>query len=86
MKFRINWLSSCVSELTNSIPGFGNLNDSEKEKLIIQKFLLSDVKLSSVGMLPENVTTLHLVHLPGPYVLQVNKIDNINCQGYTFRV
>ncbi|KAI3844816.1 hypothetical protein MKX03_004537 [Papaver bracteatum] len=71
MKFRINWLCSCVSELSNSVPDFGDLNDSEKEKLIIQRFLLSDMKLSCAGVLPENATSLHLV----------NKIDNITCHS-----
>ncbi|MCL7021819.1 hypothetical protein MKW94_009114 [Papaver nudicaule] len=71
------WLNSCVSELNNSIPGFGNLSVADKGEYIIQKFLFSDIKFSGGGaVLPENVNTLPEVELPGPFVLQVNDISN----------
>ncbi|MCL7051060.1 hypothetical protein MKW94_012189 [Papaver nudicaule] len=37
----------------------------------------SDMKLSCIGVLPENVHTLPLADFPGPFVLQVNEIANI---------
>ncbi|KAL6219629.1 hypothetical protein ACLB2K_007388 [Fragaria x ananassa] len=36
------------------------------------------MNLSGGGVLPQNVASLHLVDLPGPYVLQVDEIVNIS--------
>ncbi|KAI3886720.1 hypothetical protein MKX03_006863 [Papaver bracteatum] len=83
LKLTAKWLSSCISELKNSNPGFDELTVAEKGNLIIDKFLSSDLKLScggvDVGALPENVTTLH--HLPGRFILQVNEIKNVSCES-----
>ncbi|KAI3929631.1 hypothetical protein MKX01_025799 [Papaver californicum] len=79
LKLRVEWLHSCVSELNNSIPGFGNFNVAEKGRLVFEQFLFSDMNFSGGGVLPENVHTLHLVDLPGPFVLQVDEIVNISC-------
>ncbi|RZC60583.1 hypothetical protein C5167_022350 [Papaver somniferum] len=79
LKLRTEWLHSCASELNNSIPGYANLNVAEKGRLIFEQFLFSDMNLSGGGLLPENVHTLHLVDLPGPFVLQVDEIVNISC-------
>ncbi|KAL6223364.1 hypothetical protein ACLB2K_006751 [Fragaria x ananassa] len=61
-----------------SVPGFRNLDAAAKAKLCFEQFLVSDMNLSGGGVLPQNVASLHLVDLPGPYVLQVDEIVNIS--------
>ncbi|KAI3915168.1 hypothetical protein MKW98_011513 [Papaver atlanticum] len=82
LKLRKQWLNSCLEELNNSMPGFCNLNVPDKGKHIMQKFLFSNMNTScgggGGGVLPENIQTLHKVNLPGPFVLQVDEIVNLN--------
>lgn len=65
------WFDACVLELERSMPGFANLDVGAKAKLVFERFLVSDMNYSGGGGLPENVHSLHLVDLSGPYVLQV---------------
>ncbi|XP_026438297.1 uncharacterized protein LOC113336835 [Papaver somniferum] len=77
----IKWLQPCLAELNNSIPGFGNFSDADKGKLIINRFLLSDMKLScggGHGMLPKDIDTQHDIVLRDALVLQVNEIVDIS--------
>ena len=71
MGLKREWLGSCVRGLEQALPGFGGLGVDSKAKLCFEKFLVSDMNRSGVGVLPENVDRLHLVDLPGPFVLQV---------------
>ncbi|KAI3835360.1 hypothetical protein MKW98_020476 [Papaver atlanticum] len=77
-KLKQEWLGSCIAELSNSNPGFDNFDLAEKEKLIFERFLLSDMKFSCSGVLPENTHTSDLAHHPDPLVLQVNQMGHIN--------
>ncbi|KAE8710616.1 putative Glucose 1-dehydrogenase [Hibiscus syriacus] len=79
LKLRREWLDSCVQGLESSVPRFLNLDISEKAKLCFQQFLLSDMNYSGGGILPENVDSMRLVDLKGPFVLQVDEIVNISC-------
>ncbi|XP_060670661.1 recQ-mediated genome instability protein 1 [Ziziphus jujuba] len=72
------WFDACVLELERSMPGFANLDVGAKAKLVFERFLVSDMNYSGGGGLPENVHSLHLVDLSGPYVLQVDEIVNIS--------
>lgn len=65
------WLDGCVRGLERSMPDFSSLDVDAKAKLVFEQFLVSDMNYSGGGGLPENVDALHLVDLPGPYVLQV---------------
>lgn len=65
------WLDACLGSLERSFPGFVNSDVVGKAKLCFEQFLLSDMNICGAGSLPENVDRLHLVNLPGPYVLQV---------------
>ncbi|XP_047324909.1 recQ-mediated genome instability protein 1 [Impatiens glandulifera] len=78
LRLRRQWLDSCVQGLENSVPGFGRLDVTAKAKLCFQQFLFSDMKFSGSGILPENVGSMHLVDLEGPFVLQVDEIVNIS--------
>ncbi|XP_022730062.1 recQ-mediated genome instability protein 1 [Durio zibethinus] len=79
LKLRREWLDSCVQGLESSVPRFSTLDVSEKAKLCFQQFLISDMNYSGGGVLPENVDSMHLVDLKGPFVLQVDEIVNISC-------
>lgn len=73
------WLDACVRGLERSVPDFASLDVAVKAKLVFEQFLVSDMNYSGGGGLPENVDSLHLVDLPGPYVLQVVlKFSNFN--------
>ncbi|XP_023515609.1 recQ-mediated genome instability protein 1 [Cucurbita pepo subsp. pepo] len=73
------WLDACIRAHHGSVPGFLSLNPAEKGKLCFEQFLVSDMNYAGAGVLPENVDSMHLVDLPGPYVLQVDEIVNISC-------
>ncbi|KAI3956333.1 hypothetical protein MKW92_034018, partial [Papaver armeniacum] len=76
----IKWLEQCLTYLNDSIPGFGNFSDSEKGKRIINRFLLSDMKLScggGDGMLPKDIDGQHGIILHSAFLLQVNEIEDI---------
>ncbi|KAI3849541.1 hypothetical protein MKX03_010897 [Papaver bracteatum] len=73
-KLKIDWLNRCISELNISTPGFGNLSVADRGDHIYQKFLDSDIKSSSDGVLPDNISTLCENDLPGPFILQVDNI------------
>ncbi|KAI3948565.1 hypothetical protein MKW92_035249 [Papaver armeniacum] len=77
-KLKQEWLDSCIAELNISNPGFDNFDLAEKEKLIFERFLLSDMRFSCGGVLPENLHTFDLAHLPGPLVLQVNEMVDMS--------
>ncbi|KAF5206551.1 Recq-mediated genome instability protein [Thalictrum thalictroides] len=78
LNVRREWLDSCIPLLNNSVPGFSNLTVAGKSQLCFGQFLFSDMNFSAAGgQLPHNVHALHLVHLPGPFVLQVDEIINI---------
>ncbi|XWS47782.1 hypothetical protein CRYUN_Cryun13aG0014700 [Craigia yunnanensis] len=79
LKLRREWLDSCVQGLESSVPRFSTLDVSAKAKLCFQQFLFSDMNYSGGGILPENVDSMHLVDLKGPFVLQVDEIVNISC-------
>ncbi|KAI3855045.1 hypothetical protein MKX03_018439 [Papaver bracteatum] len=70
-KLKQEWLDSCIAELNISNPGFDNFDLAEKEKLIFERFLFSDMEFSCSGVLPENTHTFDLAHHPDPLVLQV---------------
>ncbi|XP_021286088.1 recQ-mediated genome instability protein 1 isoform X2 [Herrania umbratica] len=70
LKLRTEWLDSCVQGLQSSVPRFSTLDVSAKAKLCFQQFLFSDMNYSGGGILPENVDSMHLVDLKGPFVLQ----------------
>lgn len=71
LRLKREWSDACVYELERSDPGFASLDVGVKAKLVFQRFLVSDMNYSGGGGLPENVHSLHLVDLPGPFVLQV---------------
>ncbi|XP_068665357.1 recQ-mediated genome instability protein 1 [Aristolochia californica] len=75
---RREWLDACISFLSNSRPGFANLDVSGKAKLCFAHFLCSDMNFSGGGVLPVGVHTMHCVELTGPFVLQVDEIVNIS--------
>ncbi|KAE8694536.1 putative Glucose 1-dehydrogenase [Hibiscus syriacus] len=79
LKLRREWLDSCIQGLESSVPRFSALDVSAKAKLCFQQFLLSDMNCSGGGILPENVDSMHLADLKGPFVLQVDEIVNISC-------
>ncbi|KAJ0110437.1 hypothetical protein Patl1_01261 [Pistacia atlantica] len=79
LRLKRDWLYSCVQGLKSSVSGFSNLDVSAKAKLCFQQFLFSDMNYCGAGVLPNNVDSLHLVDLKGPFVLQVDEIVNISC-------
>ncbi|KAL4036417.1 hypothetical protein IC575_005157 [Cucumis melo] len=79
LSLKREWLGACIRSLQESVPGFFSLNHSAKGKLCFEQFLVSDMNYAGAGVLPENVDSMHLVDLPGPYVLQVDEIVNISC-------
>ncbi|GLT61868.1 hypothetical protein SLA2020_345430 [Shorea laevis] len=79
LKLRGEWLESCLQGLQSAVPGFSSLDNLEKAKLCFKQFLFSDMNYSGGGVLPENVESMHLVDLGGPFVLQVDEVVNISC-------
>lgn len=79
LRLRREWLESCVGGLESSVPGFAMLDLAAKAKLCFERFLCSDMNYCGAGVLPENVHDMHLVDLPGPFVLQVDEIVNLSC-------
>ncbi|XP_060962704.1 recQ-mediated genome instability protein 1 isoform X3 [Cannabis sativa] len=79
LRLKREWLDACVQGLERSVLGFEGLNVDVKAKLCFERFLVSDMNQFGGGLLPENVHSLHLVDLPGRYVLQVDEIVNISC-------
>ncbi|CBI15702.3 hypothetical protein VitviT2T_025643 [Vitis vinifera] len=75
---RREWLDSCIRGLESSVPGFASLDVAGKAKLCFEQFLCSDMNYSGAGVLPQNVDSMHLVDLAGPFVLQVDEIVNIS--------
>ncbi|KAI3785886.1 hypothetical protein L1987_45012 [Smallanthus sonchifolius] len=78
LRLRGEWLDSCLRGLQTAIPGFSSLDATKKAKLCFENFLHSDMNYCGAGLLPNNVHQMHLVHLPGPFVLQVDEIVNIS--------
>ncbi|XP_052181793.1 recQ-mediated genome instability protein 1 [Diospyros lotus] len=79
LRLRREWLDSCIRGLESLVPGFGSLDVAGKAKLCFGQFLCSDMNFSGAGSLPENVHSMHLIDLAGPFVLQVDEIVNISC-------
>ncbi|GAB2269674.1 recQ-mediated genome instability protein 1 [Dionaea muscipula] len=77
LSLKREWLDSCVRGLESSVPAFGDFDVATKAKLCFGEFLFSDMNLIGAGVLPDNVDSLHLVDLPGPFVLQVDEIVNV---------
>lgn len=71
LSLKTEWLDACLNALQSSVPGFASLDVAAKAKLCFERFLASDMNLCGNGVLPPNVDSMHLVDLPGPYVLQV---------------
>ncbi|KAJ9163920.1 hypothetical protein P3X46_023542 [Hevea brasiliensis] len=76
LKLKREWLNSCLHGLESSVR---HLDVEAKAKLCFQQFLFSDMNYCGGGVLPPNVDSMHLVHLAGPFVLQVDEIVNISC-------
>lgn len=72
-------LATCLRELGESVNGFQGFDVATKAKLCFEQFLFSDLNFCGSGVLPSNVTSMHLDTLPGPYVLQVDEIVNLCC-------
>lgn len=85
LRLKREWLDACVHGLRQSVPGFQNFDVETKAKLCFEQFLVSDMNRTGGGVLPENVASLHLVDLPGPYVLQV-KIEPFHKLNITIRI
>ncbi|KAG6630886.1 recQ-mediated genome instability protein 1 [Carya illinoinensis] len=79
LRLKTEWLGACLNSLQTSVPGFSSLDVAAKSKLCFERFLVSDMNYCGDGVLPQNVDSMHLVDLPGPYVLQVDEIVNISC-------
>ncbi|XP_028797024.1 recQ-mediated genome instability protein 1-like [Neltuma alba] len=79
LNLKREWLDACIRELESSVRGFSGFDVTAKAKLCFEQFLFSDMNYCGSGMLPANVDSIHLVDLPGPYVLQVDEIINISC-------
>ncbi|XP_054803360.1 recQ-mediated genome instability protein 1-like [Prosopis cineraria] len=79
LSLRREWLDACIRELESSVRGFPGFDVTAKAKLCFEQFLFSDMNYCGSGVLPANVDSMHLVDLPGPYVLQVDEIINISC-------
>ncbi|KAL4584745.1 hypothetical protein LXL04_009354 [Taraxacum kok-saghyz] len=78
LRLRGEWLDACLLGLQTAIPGFSSFDATKKAKLCFEKFLHSDMNHCGAGFLPDNVHQMHLVDLPGPFVLQVDEIVNIS--------
>ncbi|XP_071722694.1 recQ-mediated genome instability protein 1-like [Rutidosis leptorrhynchoides] len=79
LRLKNEWLDACVRGLEGSGQGFAIFDLNTKAKLCFEQFLFSDMNRSGGGVLPENVHTLNMVDLKGPFVLQVDEIVNISC-------
>ena len=71
LRLKNEWLEACLDALRSSVPSFASLGIDAKAKLCFERFLVSDMNQSGSGVLPRNVDSMHLVDLPGPFVLQV---------------
>ena len=71
LRLKNEWLEACLDALQSSVPSFASLGVDAKAKLCFERFLVSDMNQCGNGVLPRNVDSMHLVDLPGPFVLQV---------------
>lgn len=71
LRLRNEWLDSCIRGLQTAVPAFSSFDDDKKAKLCFERFLNCDMNYCGSGLLPNNVHQMHLVDLPGPFVLQV---------------
>ncbi|KAJ0755258.1 putative recQ-mediated genome instability protein [Helianthus annuus] len=78
LRLKGEWLDSCLRGLETAVPGFSSLDATQKAKLCFDKFLNADMNYCGAGSLPNNVHQMHLVELPGLFVLQVDEIVNIS--------
>nr|GEZ52557.1 RecQ-mediated genome instability protein 1 [Tanacetum cinerariifolium] len=78
LRLRGEWLDGCLSGLQSGVTGFSGFDVTKKAKMCFERFLESDMNLCGAGLLPSNVGRMHLVDLPGPFVLQVDEIVNIS--------
>ncbi|XP_010444254.1 PREDICTED: recQ-mediated genome instability protein 1-like isoform X1 [Camelina sativa] len=79
IKLKREWWVSCLSGLEISIPQFFRLDVAAKAKHCFEQFMFSDMNICGGGVLPRNVSSMNLIELPGPFVLQVDEIVNIGC-------
>ncbi|XP_050256303.1 recQ-mediated genome instability protein 1 [Quercus robur] len=79
LRLKNEWLEACLDALRSSVRSFASLGVDAKAKLCFERFLVSDMNQSGSGVLPRNVDSMHLVDLPGPFVLQIDEIVNISC-------
>ncbi|KAL9257931.1 RecQ-mediated genome instability protein 1-like protein [Drosera capensis] len=77
LSLRRDWLSSCLRVFEGAVPGFIEFDVATKGRMCFGEFLFADMNLIGAGVLPDNVDSLHLVDLPGPFVLQVDEVVNI---------
>ncbi|CAN0906010.1 RecQ-mediated genome instability protein 1 [Linum grandiflorum] len=75
LRLKREWLDSCLGGLNSSLQ---HLDLKAKAKHCFDKFLMSDMNYCGKGVLPPNVGSMHLVDLPGPFVLQVDEIVNMS--------
>nr|XP_043618319.1 recQ-mediated genome instability protein 1 [Erigeron canadensis] len=77
LRLKAEWLDSCIRQLQIAFKDFNGFDNTKKAKLCFEMFLESDMNYCGAGLLPDNVHQMHLVDLPGPFVLQVDEIVNI---------
>ncbi|XP_076891791.1 recQ-mediated genome instability protein 1-like [Bidens hawaiensis] len=78
LRLKREWLDACLRGLETAVPGFVTFDDAKKAKLCFERFLDADMNCCGGGVLPSDVHKMHLVDLPGPFVLQVDEIVNIS--------
>ncbi|KAL9260579.1 RecQ-mediated genome instability protein 1-like protein [Drosera capensis] len=71
LSLRRDWLTSCLRGFEGAVPGFSEFDVATKARMCLGDFLFADMNLIGAGVLPDNVDSLHLVDLPGPFVLQI---------------
>ncbi|CAI0548108.1 unnamed protein product [Linum tenue] len=75
LRLKREWLDSCLGGLGSSVQ---HLDVTGKARHCFDKFLISNLNYCGAGVLPLNVDAMHLVDLPGPFVLQVDEIVNLS--------
>lgn len=60
-----------IHGLENCIDGSSSFDVTAKAKLCFEQFLFSNMNYTGASVLLEDWCSMHLVDLPGPFVLQV---------------
>ncbi|KAJ4850118.1 hypothetical protein Tsubulata_000587 [Turnera subulata] len=79
LSLKREWLDSCLRGLESSGRRLNGVDVTAKAKLCFEQFLFSDMNHCGGGLLPPSVESMHLVDLPGPFILQVDEVVNIGC-------